>query len=248
MRKKGFTLIELIVVIAILAVLALLLVPQITGYIEESKKRTCESNRKLVERALIISKAQDDAAVLTLEGLAQNNNGYYTGGKVCPDGNQNITITGSKVICSKHGNTTGGGNPTDVPENPSTGNTTGGFMVDNKFIPTVIDKDFVTAVFGEGNGWEGIDLKDGDVLYWEGKYYVTHNAQSPSNNWSEQRRKDYLNNPNYCVEINLSKVYENKNDLKNGDIYKENGEYYVFFPRSSTNKDDVSNYQKLKIK
>ncbi|MFV0550424.1 MAG: prepilin-type N-terminal cleavage/methylation domain-containing protein [Anaerorhabdus sp.] len=248
MRRRGFTLIELIVVIAVLAVLALLLVPQITGYIEESKARTCESNRKLVERALIISKAQDeDTVITTLDELAHNNNGYYTGGKVCPDGNQNITIKGTKVSCSKHGDTTGG-RPTDVPENPGVENTTSGFTIDNKFVSTVIDKDFVTAVFGKGNSWDGIDLKDGDVLYWEGRYYITHNAQSPSNSWSEQRRKEYLNNPNYCVEINLSKIYENKNDLNRGDIYKENGEYYIFFPRSSTNKDDISNYQKLKIK
>lgn len=53
-NKKGFTLIELIVVIAILAVLALLLVPQITGYITQSKDsvgfanaRSCYSNYAL---------------------------------------------------------------------------------------------------------------------------------------------------------------------------------------------------------
>lgn len=38
-RKKGFTLVELIVVLVILAILAALLVPALTGYIDKAKER-----------------------------------------------------------------------------------------------------------------------------------------------------------------------------------------------------------------
>lgn len=38
-RKRGFTLVELIVVLVILAVLAALLVPSLTGYIDKAKKK-----------------------------------------------------------------------------------------------------------------------------------------------------------------------------------------------------------------
>lgn len=38
-NKKGFTLVELIVVLVILAILAALLVPALTGYIERAKKK-----------------------------------------------------------------------------------------------------------------------------------------------------------------------------------------------------------------
>lgn len=38
-RKKGFTLVELIVVLVILAILAALLVPALTGYIDKAKEK-----------------------------------------------------------------------------------------------------------------------------------------------------------------------------------------------------------------
>ena len=37
--KKGFTLVELIVVLVILAVMAAMLVPALTGYIDEARKK-----------------------------------------------------------------------------------------------------------------------------------------------------------------------------------------------------------------
>lgn len=47
-NKKGFTLIELIVVIAILGILSLFLVPSFMGYAEDAKKQVAESNTKTV--------------------------------------------------------------------------------------------------------------------------------------------------------------------------------------------------------
>ena len=47
-NKKGFTLIELIVVIAILGILALFLVPQFMGYSQDAKEQVAKANTRTV--------------------------------------------------------------------------------------------------------------------------------------------------------------------------------------------------------
>lgn len=45
-RKKGFTLVELIVVLVILAILAALLIPALTGYIDKAKEKQVVSETR----------------------------------------------------------------------------------------------------------------------------------------------------------------------------------------------------------
>lgn len=51
-KKKGFTLIELIIVIAILAILAMILVPMIGGYRDKAEKSNIQASAKTVLSAM----------------------------------------------------------------------------------------------------------------------------------------------------------------------------------------------------
>lgn len=51
-KRKGFTLIELVVVIAILGILAALAVPRFTGTMENAKQKAHNSNVRTIESAI----------------------------------------------------------------------------------------------------------------------------------------------------------------------------------------------------
>ncbi|HCJ41867.1 type II secretion system protein [uncultured Ruminococcus sp.] len=46
-NKKGFTLVELVIVIAIVGILAALLVPMMMGYVKKARLRQCNANAKV---------------------------------------------------------------------------------------------------------------------------------------------------------------------------------------------------------
>ena len=59
-EKKGFTLVELIVVLVILAILAALLIPALTGYIDKARKESIVAETRQVVCLLYTSDAADE--------------------------------------------------------------------------------------------------------------------------------------------------------------------------------------------
>lgn len=50
--KRGFTLVELIVVLVILAILAALLIPALTGYIDKARKSQVVAETRMLTQAV----------------------------------------------------------------------------------------------------------------------------------------------------------------------------------------------------
>lgn len=110
-RKKGFTLIELIVVIAILAIIAAIAVPSFGKLKEASAERVCFANQETLRRSYLAELAADGGAsfdldaFMTEQGLTKSGSGY-TG--FCPtDGGvymvrADITAQQIVILCSIH--------------------------------------------------------------------------------------------------------------------------------------------------
>lgn len=83
-NKKGFTLIELIVVIAIIAILAAVLIPRFTGFTKDANEKAAISNARNILVAVEAKLTQGDTSITVSEVNTYTGKTYLATTKVAP--------------------------------------------------------------------------------------------------------------------------------------------------------------------
>jgi len=108
--KKGFTLVEIMIVVAIIAILAAIAIPNFIKYKTESQQNACESTRASIVTAAEnwgSKPANAAASTVSLDTLAPTDGtGYFKTAPLCPDGGTYTISKGAsgawECTCSKH--------------------------------------------------------------------------------------------------------------------------------------------------
>ncbi len=107
-EKKGFTLVELIVVLVILAILAALLIPALTGYIDKAKKKNIiAETRQIVMAAQTLAdeaygKKDIDGKIEYTKDVTANDVAKLSEVTLSKKDNITFEATGSKVETVTH--------------------------------------------------------------------------------------------------------------------------------------------------
>lgn len=242
--KKGFTLVELLVVLVIMAILAATVIPSMFGFVDKSKETLCQVNRQIIQRGWQYAKVFDPD--MTLAEYFSSDDEYKDGAE-CPSGGV-YTVSGNFISCSIHGSdadsgdtgTSGGGGTatmpgTDIP------------VTSQNYWPT--QDQYI-------NSWDRISLQPGGIfMYTDGNYYVITKQISIG-------KEDAESGPGgtvlcwFATEKITGKVYteadfdsgNQMSTLSRGDICKMGNEFYVFIDGGSWGKrPDISPGQWYKL-
>jgi len=98
--RKGFTLVELLVVVLILAALASIAIPRISQSAQTAKTNACATNIDVLNSQIEMWAAENDGAYPTLAAITADTNYFPDGAPVCPlGGTYTKNATTHRVSC-----------------------------------------------------------------------------------------------------------------------------------------------------
>lgn len=98
-NKKGFTLIELIVVIAILGILAMVAIPRLSGTTTAAQTAACQATQRTISSAASIHEANTGSQPANIAALVTAN--LLGEAPVCPTGGT-YSLSGGVAACTLH--------------------------------------------------------------------------------------------------------------------------------------------------
>lgn len=261
-NKKGFTLVETIVVLVILTILAAILVPSLVGWINRANELTCQVNR-----SQIISHYRRVQALEYAEGVDVKLSDVLAGeyevcaddvaGLTCPSGGTyTVDDENETILCSIHGAMEGGESGSGTGSSSSGGtssssNPSGGLSNTLDYFYLAGDEAYKVPSWGDLETYDpkhgdehGTNIPEGTVFYYRGDYYAFRHNQY----FTDSTDEAYFV-ATYGVKIDTTAIKNPSASTQPGDVKVENGKVYVFFPYSRYSGDylDKSYWFKLPL-
>jgi len=105
-NKKGFTLVELLIVVVILGILATVAIPKFLTTQRQAEFRSCQSNLAAINAAIEEWSFMNPGQAVVLATITGDNTRFPDGAPTCPDttGVYSLLADGTdRVDCSVHG-------------------------------------------------------------------------------------------------------------------------------------------------
>lgn len=215
-NKKGFTLIELIIVFSIMSIIAAIAVPKFSNIIDSQEKKACIENRKIIMEHYNFQKCIDES--ITLGAILDNSTDYFKEEISCPSGGD-YSVSNGAIFCNFHDDLVEDGEE----DEDGTGDEGDGDDNDGE----------------EENSYKwspAKTYKKDDVVIHNGLIYLAHNDEVGNNNCYNIKPGT---NGSHWIEItipdwSLDNSYSNKNVVKHEkSLYRAKGNPQNTQPGSS---------------